>query len=279
MGRGFKSLHCHFFFRGLGYLAICDFLRHPNRVISFTLLAVLFLAGLAGGLIALPMKSSKAKTSWLCLGGTFAGGAFLATAFFELGPESVESLGPWGGFGAIVFTMGFLFWLDRQGHHAHAEMHGCHPHGGEATLAKPWILGGMLGFHSLLEGLALGSVSAGAAQDALALAILFHKATDTFALAVTLSRYGFSGGKIILATVLLSLASPGGAWLASGVNVGDLEILHGIFASATCGTFLYLAGSDLLIPELREREGRRWKGLAAAVGFGAVAAAIFLGHG
>lgn len=254
-------------------------MRYFNKVISPLLLVFLFVAGLVGGLGALPMRSQGAKTSWLCLGGTFAGGAFLATAFFELGPESVESLGVWAGLGAMVGTMAFLFWLDRQGHHAHAEMHGCHPHGGKGALAKPWILGGMLGFHSLLEGLALGSVSAGSAQDALALAILFHKATDTFALAVTLGRYGFSGGKIILATVLLSLASPGGAWLASGVNVEGLETLHGIFAAATSGTFLYLAGSDLLIPELREKEGRWWKGLAALVGFGAVTAAIFFGRG
>jgi zinc transporter ZupT len=136
----------------------------------------------------------------------------------------------------------------------------------------------MLGFHSLLEGLALGSVSQGAAQEALALAILFHKATDTFALAVTLGRYGFSAGKIVLATLILSLASPGGAWLAAEVNLGGWEVLHGILSAATCGTFLYLAGFDLLVPELREREGRLWKGLAAGLGFALVGYAAWSGR-
>ena len=239
-------------------------------MISPLVLVFLFVAGLVGGLLALPMRSPKAKISWLCLGGTFAGGAFLATALFELGPEAVGGLGVWGGLGTMIGTVGFLFWLDRQGHHAHAEMHGCHPHGGGGSPAKPYILGGMLGFHSLLEGLALGSVSKGAAQEALAVAILFHKATDTFALAVTLGRYGFSTAKIILATVILSLASPGGAWLAAKVNLGGWETLHGILSAATCGTFLYLAGFDLLVPELREREGRLWKGLAAGLGFALV---------
>ena len=236
-------------------------------MISPLLLVSLFVAGLVGGLVALPMRSPSAKVSWLCLGGTFAGGAFLATALFELGPEAVESLGVWGGLGGMIGTIGFLFWLDRQGHHAHAEMHGCHPHGGGGSPAKPYILGGMLGFHSLLEGLALGSVSQGAAQEALALAILFHKATDTFALAVTLGRYGFSTGKIVLATLILSLASPGGAWLAAKVNLGGWEVLHGILSAATCGTFLYLAGFDLLVPELREKEGRWWKLGTALAGF------------
>ena len=247
-------------------------------MISPLLLVSLFVAGLVGGLVALPMRSSSAKVSWLCLGGTFAGGACLATALFELGPEAVESLGVWGGLGGMIGTIGFLFWLDRQGHHAHAEMHGCHPHGGGGSPAKPYILGGMLGFHSLLEGLALGSVSQGAAQEALALAILFHKATDTFALAVTLGRYGFSAGKIVLATLILSLASPGGAWLAAEVNLGGWEVLHGILSAATCGTFLYLAGFDLLVPELREREGRLRKGLAAGLGFALVGYAAWSGR-
>jgi zinc transporter ZupT len=254
-------------------------MSYTKRVISSVLLILLFVAGIGGGLVALPMRAAEKKTSWLCLGGTFAGGAFLATALFELGPESLKTLGALPGLVMMVGTMGFLFWLDRQGHHAHAEMHGCHPHGGAGTAAKPYILGGMLGFHSLLEGLALGSVQAGASQEALALAILFHKATDTFALAVTLAKYGLSAGKIFGATVLLSLASPGGAWLASKVDLEGWEMIHGVLAAATCGTFLYLAWFDLLVPELKEREGRLWKSVSAALGFGLVALAVFSGRG
>ena len=216
------------------------------------------------------------KTSWLCLGGTFAGGAFLATAIFELGPESLEVLGVWGALLSAGGIISFLGWLDRQGHHAHAEIHGCHPHGGGAP-AKPYILGAMLAFHSLLEGLALGSVTVGAAREALALAILLHKATDTFALAVTLVRYGVSRAKIVGATVLLSLASPVGALLASMADLSGPHLLHGILAATTAGTFLYLAGSDLLVPELRDREGRGVKIVAAMVGFSIVTLAILKG--
>jgi len=245
-------------------------------MISPFLLVFLFVAGLVGGLVALPMKSQGAKTSWLCLGGTFAGGAFLAPAIFELGPEAVQALGiSW----ALLSGMGimlFLGWLDRRGHHVHAEIHGCHPHGGGAP-AKPYILGAMLGFHSLLEGLALGSVAVGAAREALGLAILFHKATDTFALAVTLVRYGVSRTKIVGATVILSLASPVGALLASMADLSGPHLLHGILAATTAGTFLYLAGSDLLLPELRDKEGRGVKIVAATVGFGIIALAVWMG--
>ncbi len=245
-------------------------------MISPILLLMLFSAGVVGGLVALPMRAQATKTSWLCLGGTFAGGAFLATAIFELGPEAVQALGIFwallSGTGIILF----LGWLDRQGHHAHAEIHGCHPHGGGAP-AKPYILGAMLGFHSLLEGLALGSVAVGTAREALALAILFHKATDTFALAVTLVRYGVSRPKIVGATVILSLASPVGALLASMADLSGPHLLHGILAATTAGTFLYLAGSDLLLPELKDKEGRGVKIVAATIGFSIIALAVWMG--
>ena len=222
------------------------------------------------------MRSRGAKTTWLCLGGTFAGGAFLATAIFELGPEAVQALGISWAFLSGMFIMLFLGWLDRRGHHVHAEIHGCHPHGGGAP-AKPYILGAMLGFHSLLEGLALGSVAVGAAREALALAILFHKATDTFALAVTLVRYGVSRTKIIGATVILSLASPAGALLASMADLSGPHLLHGILAATTAGTFLYLAESDLLLPELKDKEGRGVKIVAATIGFSIIALAVLMG--
>lgn len=249
---------------------------------SFSLiLGLLLAAGMFGGLLALGLRRKEGpETPWLCLGGTFAGGAFLAAALFDLGPESVRDLG-WlvAGLSAGGVFLG-LRWLDQRGHHAHAEVHGHghHPHGaGSAT--KPWILGGMLAFHSLLEGLALGSVSSAPAQEALALAILFHKATDTFALAMTLGRWGVAAGKILLATLLLSAASPGGAWLASRVDLSGPHLFHGILSAATTGTFLYLAGSDLLLPELKEAEGRAGKIVSALFGFSVVAAPTFLTHG
>ena len=234
-----------------------------------TMLAVLFLAGLGGGLAALGLRNKGAKTSWLCLGGTFAGGAFLSSAFFELIPEAVCDLG-WlpaslTGGGVILA----LAWLDRRAHHAHAEIHGHHPHGGSASSA--YVLGGMLGLHSVLEGVALGSIHSGSVQQALAVAILMHKATDTFALAVTMGRQGAAMGPILGVTILLSLATPGGAWLASLADLSGAHRLHGTLSATTAGTFLYLAYSDLLVPELKEKEGRLWKIAAAVAGFALIA--------
>jgi len=235
-----------------------------------TILLVLFAAGMLGGFAALMLKKQGGKTSWLCLGGTFAGGAFLASAFFELIPEAVCDLG-W--LKTLLVGGGFLLglrWLDRRTQHAHAEIHGHHPHGGSASSSL--VLGGMLGLHSVLEGLALGSIQSGAVQQALAVAILMHKATDTFALAITMGRKGASPGAMIGATVLLSLATPAGAWLASQADLFGAHQLHGLLAAGTAGTFLYLAYSDLLVPELKEKEGRFWKIAAAVAGFVLLAA-------
>ena len=245
------------------------------------ILWILFGAGLAGGLLARGLHRREGpETPWLCLGGTFAGGAFLAAALLDLGPEAGKDLG-WGiTFVAAGGVFLVLRWLDQRGHHAHAEVHGHghHTHGAGSS-TKPWILGGMLTFHSLLEGLALGSVSSAGAQKALALAILLHKATDTFALAMTLGRWQVSPGRILLAIFLLSAASPGGAWLASRVDLTGPHLFHGILSAGTAGTFLYLAGSDLLLPELKEAEGRAGKIVAALFGFSVVAAATVLAHG
>jgi zinc and cadmium transporter len=235
-----------------------------------TILLVLFAAGLAGGLVALFLKKQAGKTSWLCLGGTFAGGAFLASAIFELIPEAVCDLG-W--LKTLLVGGGLLLglrWLDRRAHHAHAEIHGHHPHGGSASSSL--VLGGMLGLHSVLEGLALGSIQSGPVQQALAVAILMHKATDTFALAITMGRKGASHGSMIGVTILLSLATPAGAWLASQADLSGAHLLHGTLSAATAGTFLYLAYSDLLVPELKEKEGRFWKIAAAVAGFVLLAA-------
>lgn len=230
-----------------------------------TILVVLFAAGMVGGSVALILRRQAGHAAWLCLGGTFAGGAFLGSAFFELVPEAVGDLG-WlraslTGGGLILL----LVWLDRRAHHAHAEIHGHHPHGGSAPSA--YVLGAMLGLHSLLEGLALGSIQSGVVQEALALAILLHKATDTFALAVTMGRQGASTGAVLGATLVMSLATPVGAWLASRTNLSGAHLLHGLLSAGTAGTFLYLAYSDLLLPELREKEGRFWKVVAAGAGF------------
>jgi len=240
-----------------------------------TLLGILFAAGMLGGVAALLLKRQAGHTSWLCLGGTFAGGAFLASAIFELIPEAVCDLG-W--LKALLVGGGLILalrWLDRRAHHAHAEIHGHHPHGGSASSSL--VLGGMLGLHSVLEGLALGSIQSGAIQQALAVAILLHKATDTFALAITMGKKRASPGAMIGAMVLLSLATPGGAWLASQADLSRAHLLHGTLSAATAGTFLYLAYSDLLIPELKEKDGRFWKIVAAVAGF-VLIAAVVRGH-
>jgi len=237
---------------------------------SLWILWLVFGAGLAGGWAALFLKKRSGNTAWLCLGGTFAGGAFLGSSVFGLIPEAVGGLG-W--LKTLLVGGGFLLglrWLDRRTHHAHAEVHGHHQHGGSASLSL--VLGGVLGLHSLLEGLALGCIQSGAVQQALAVAILMHKATETFALAITMGRKGASHGAMLGATVLLSLATPAGAWLALQADRAGASQMHGILAAATAGTFLYLAYADLLVPELKEKEGRMGKMVSAGVGFALLAA-------
>ncbi|NBR47066.1 MAG: hypothetical protein EBT68_08180 [Verrucomicrobia bacterium] len=86
-----------------------------------------------------------------------------------------------------------------------------------------------------------------------------------------MGRQSSSTGSILGVTVLLSLATPGGAWLASQADLSGAHLLHGTLSAATAGTFLYLAYSDLLLPELKEKEGRLSKVVAAVAGFTLIA--------
>ena len=159
---------------------------------------------------------------------------------------------------------------DAQGHdhdHEHSHDHG-HGHEHHAhTLAEKsaqqlsWV-GTALGLtlHSLLDGLALGAaVAVGSQGEApivglgVALAVILHKPFDAMAVSTLMTAGGSSKFSKHLLNGLFALATPLGVvcfYLGAAQFVGSNEVFLGCALAFCAGTFLCIAGSDLL-PELQ----------------------------
>ncbi|MFM7807607.1 MAG: ZIP family metal transporter [Planctomycetota bacterium] len=168
--------------------------------------------------------------------------------------------------------------------HDHSHDHG-HAHGGErghshdhaAPVGRLTWLGAALGLtlHGLLEGVALASsvIAANTLHPGVALAgfgtflvILLHKPFDAMTLVTLFSAGGRAGGRVHLLNLLYGLVVPlGAALFIAGVGTADNSTVA-VALAFSAGTFLCIAGSDLL-PELQfHRHDRFALSLMLAIG-------------
>jgi zinc and cadmium transporter len=189
-------------------------------------------------------------------------GVLLSAAFLHMLPSAIHILGETAG---LYVLLGFLaiFFLE------HFTMaHAC---GEEACpnhqLGYATFFG--LSVHSIISGLALGvglksNVGMPVAIAMLA-AVLIHKVPETLALVVLLLRAHWSKQKVLLFNFLYACMGPAGillgsksvTWLGAHTNNS-----LGIAVAVSCGTFLYIASSDLL-PHLHKKEEGKWWHLLA----------------
>jgi zinc transporter ZupT len=109
---------------------------------------------------------------WLSLATSFGGGVFLGAAMLHLLPESSEVLDDNFPFANLLCSVGFLMVL------ALEEIMPHHSTESSSTLA----LVSALSFHSLFDGLAIGSTTSNGQLKAVSIAILAHKPISAFAL-------------------------------------------------------------------------------------------------
>lgn len=123
-----------------------------------------------------------------------------------------------------------------------------------------------LSFHSLMEGLGLGSSQHVHQILSISCAILCHKGLAAFALGTalrespSLSSWSFA----LLSAVFVAGTPLGGAigWLAAASSTGWLA---GVCNAAAAGTFLQIAAMELLPGALRSAKGNRLRVLFAVV--------------
>lgn len=180
--------------------------------------------------------------------GSFAAGALLATAFFDLLPEAIDlSEDVSGVFIWTLIGIIFFFLFERAIHWFHH-----HQHDHDQALRKPIIPLIIVGdsVHNFIDGLAIGStfvlnIPLGIVT---ALAVGAHEIPQEIGDFGVLLKEGMARKKVLLVNILSALTAFMGAFGAYFLGKQVEGILY-IFLSLTAGFFIYVALSDL-VPEI-----------------------------
>lgn len=214
------------------------------------------LGALAGG--SIPLFSGQARRVVFL---AFAAGVMLGAAFFHMLPEAFHE----GGYAAFSWVpAGFvlLFLLERYVLvHACEEPPDCAEHPG-ATLGLTAFFG--LSAHTLFDGIALASACAEGVGFMAFVAILAHKVPSSLSLASILRAEDRSRPATLLLVTAFGLMVPLGAALYFVLNAAvHLETMAAKSLAFSCGTFLYIAVSDLLPHVNRHGKQGRLANIAA----------------
>ena len=178
------------------------------------------------------------------LADAFASGIFLGTALFHMLPDAIKDFTAALGnndrpIAELFCASGFLvlLFMERLSHFlASAKNH---------TNVLSYTLAIILIVHSLIEGTVLGVNTAFAATSVIFIAIIAHKGSESFALAVILNRSLLTLKRIISLIIIFSLMTPLG--IAFGVMLTEsLKTANGVLFTASfnafaAGTFLYMS--------------------------------------
>lgn len=264
-------------------------------MLLFIYCAMVIFASLAGGWLILLTKLTHTR---LQIAISLVAGLMLGIALLHFLPDAVEQLHSLDR--AVAWMLGgflTMFFLQRFFHFHHHDLpkgdpedcghdhgHGHHAHTLAEKSAKQLSWAGTalgLTLHSLFDGMALAAaVEAGAhghfklAGLGVALAVILHKPFDAMAVSTLMTAGGKSKFSRHLLNGLFALATPLGIalfFLGAAHFTDSNTVFLGISLAFCAGTFLCIAGSDLL-PELQFHSHDRVKlslalmaGLAVAV--------------
>lgn len=211
-------------------------------------LALIFGAGLLGGL---PLLRRGHSERWLHTALGLSTGVFLGALFLHLLPQLAARLDDdaaalsapalWGSVLAGALLVGLFKALALR------------PHGHDETRHHRAV-----GFGAL-TGLSVHAFTAGLGYAAVAqepeltrpmlLAILGHKAFESFSLTTLLQLAELARGRVITVIVLFSLITPAGALLADALLGAAGPALSDVLLGLATGSFLYVCLAELL-PEV-----------------------------
>lgn len=222
-------------------------------ILIFTLLGSVI--SLVGGILLLSKEKFAIKISHYLA--SFAAGALLGTAFFDLLPEAAhegEEIGvdifTWVLLGILIFFLleRFIHWF----HHHHE-----HPKNSEKkkTVVPLVVLGDSV--HNFIDGVVIAasfliSIPLGVTT---ALAVAAHEIPQEIGDFGILLHRGLSRKRVLVINLLSSLTALVGAGLTFLLG-SSLEGLLPIFLALTAGFFIYIAASDL-IPEIHNEDVRK----------------------
>lgn len=213
----------------------------------FNIIFYSFLAGgatLLGVFLLLWQESWTRKNTTLLV--SFSAGVLISAALAHLIPEAIELSSS-----AFLFTLGgfLIFYLLENLIMFHScTEEGCPTHIFGLTSAVG------LGFHSLVDGIAIGvgfevSMEVGIIAT---LAVLLHELPEGIATLSILFQAGIEKEKALLYSFGVALATPLGAILILLLGKIFSRNILGILLAIAAGSFLYVAASDL-IPQTHKK--------------------------
>ncbi|MBI5427194.1 MAG: ZIP family metal transporter [Nitrospinae bacterium] len=214
-------------------------------------LVFIFLISMIGGWLPTVQAWSRIAFNLVI---SFGAGVLLGAVFFHMLPEISHALGKQIGFPIIV---GFLtIFILEKFLMVHPCSEGeCHYH----KIGRAAYVG--IGFHSLLDGVAIGAGSMLNLSGVIIMAVTVHRFPEALALSSIFVKGGvYTKQRILASMFLFSLITPLGA-VASMLVLENIDIYPLSMAlGVSAGTFLYIAIGDLL-PTVHEEHEKKYKNL------------------
>jgi zinc transporter 1/2/3 len=211
-------------------------------LVFYQLIAALliFAISIVTAFFSLRKKQKISQTEPAQAGEAFASGVFLGTALFHLLPDASRLFGNYypntsyplaEAICAGAFLM--MLFLERLSIVAPVI---------NTRRSIPYILTFILCIHALTEGAALGISVTLSEVTMLFLAIVAHKASESFALCIALLRGNLPQPRTIMIVGFFALMTPIGIALGSAMlNTNDSALTAAWFNAFAAGTFLYIS--------------------------------------
>ena len=224
-----------------------------EKAVFYPFLMFVFTITLIGGWIP-TFKLWTQETFRLVI--SFCAGILLGAVFFHILPEISTPLGSQLGY-SIMFGFLFIFVLEK-----FIMVHPCEE--GECDYHKVGLAAYIgIGFHSILDGIAIGAGTMMNLSFIIIFAVTIHKFPAALALSSMLVKGGeYSNKKVLFSMFMFSLATPVGALLAVFMFQGLDDYIIATALGISAGTFLFISIGDLL-PTVYEEHEKGYKNLVS----------------
>ena len=224
-----------------------------EKAIFYPFLMFIFSITMIGGWIP-TIKLWSQETFRLII--SFCAGILLGAVFFHVLPEISTVLGRQLG-SSVMFGFLLIFVLEK-----FIMVHPCEE--GECDYHKIGIAAYVgIGFHSILDGIAIGAGTRMNLSFIIILAVTIHKFPAALALSSLLVKgKEYTKKKILVSMFIFALATPVGALVSVFVFQGVDDYVVATALGISAGTFLFISIGDLL-PTVYEEHEKGYKNLVS----------------